>query len=209
MARKAQAILLILLALSFMPMSHAKNLGQYGQVFPVIEEDLRQVILKRLKAMEESGALLKHEALISKQVAESILRPNPLSLTSTKAPKTFLIDPTVWVSKDIFTPDGTLLAKKGLAINPFKHIQFSKTLFFFNADDGKQLSWVKNHYKDYDQVKFILTGGDIRKTSELLGRIYFDLNGVISTQLQIKHVPSVVYQKGLFWKVVEIGAQDV
>lgn len=198
-----------ILSLVFFQTSLAKNLGQYGQVFPVIEEDLRQVILKHLKVMEQNGELLKHERLIEQRVALHIIKPTPLSLASTKTPKSFHVDPTVWVSHDISMPDGSLLAKKGESINPFKHIQFSKTLLFFNADDKRQLRWVQNHHREYTQVKLILTGGDVRETSELLGRIYFDFNGVISNQLHLQHVPSVVSQKGLYWKVVEIGEQDV
>lgn len=188
--------------------SHAKNLGHYGQVFPVIEEDLRQVIMKRLKAMQQSGELAQHQRTINQRVARHIIRPKPLMLTPTKTPKTFRIDPTVWVSHDVWLPNGTQIAKKGMPINPFNHIKFSKTLFFFDADDAKQVAWVSTHYTDYSHVKFILTGGDIRKAAILFGRIYFDLNGVITSRLHIRHVPSVVNQDGLFWKVVEIGAND-
>jgi conjugal transfer pilus assembly protein TraW len=200
---------LILMGLCLhLPVSHAKNIGQYGQVFPVIEEDLRQVIMKRLKKMEQSGELSRHQSDIDRRVAEHIIRPNPLKLAPTKKPKTFRIDPTALVSHDVWAPDGTLVARRGTSINPFSHIKFSKTLFFFNADDAHQVAWVKKHYRDYGHVKFILTGGDIREASELFGRIYFDLNGLITTQLHIRHVPSVVNQDGLYWKVEEIGVND-
>lgn len=186
----------------------AKNIGQYGQVFPVIEEDLRQVILKRLKSMQKTGELETHQRLVEQRVAEHIIRPNPLMLTTIKKPRTFRIDPTIIVSNDLWTPDGTLIARKGTPLNPFNHIKFSKTLIFFDADDANQVAWVKKHYSDYSHVKFILTGGDIREASERFGRIYFDLNGLITSQLHIKHVPSVVNQDGLNWKVTEIGVDD-
>ena len=188
--------------------SHAKNLGHYGQVFPVIEEDIRQVIMKRLNAMQDNGELLRHQRDIEQRVAEHIIRPKPLTLTPTNTPKTFRIDPTVLVSHDVWTPNLTQVAKAGTRINPFQHIKFSKTLFFFNADDAKQIAWVKKHYSDYEHVKFILTGGDIRQAAELFGRIYFDVNGLITSQLHIRHVPSVVNQDGIFWKVREIGGND-
>lgn len=187
---------------------HTKNIGQYGQMFPVIEEDIRQVIMRRLKEMQQNGELAQHQRIIEQRVAKHIIRPKPLSITTTKSPTTYRIDPTVRVSRDIKMPDGTLIAKKGTPINPFHRIKFSKTLFFFNADDAKQVAWVARHYSDYKQVKFILTGGDIQKAAMRFGRIYFDLNGLITTQLQIKHVPCVVNQDGLFWKVVEIGVHD-
>lgn len=186
----------------------AKNVGQYGQVFPVIEEDLRLVIMKRLNAMQQSGELTRHQHIIEQRVAEHIIRPKPLMLATTKTPTVFHIDPTVLVSHDVWTADGVLVARKGTPINPFNHIKFSKTLFFFNADDTHQVAWVQKHYRDYEYVKFILTSGDIRETSELFGRVYFDLDGLITSQLHIRHVPSVVNQDGLFWKVREIGVHD-
>ena len=205
-----KGVLIFILAslCTFIPVSHAKNIGHYGQVFPVIEEDIRQLIMKRLHAMQDNGELLRHQQAIDQRVAEHIIRPEPLHLTTTKTPKTFRINPTVLVSHDVWTPDGLLVAKKGMSINPFNHIKFTKTLFFFNADDANQVAWVKKHYGDYGHVKFILTGGDIREAAEHFGRIYFDLNGVITSRLHIKHVPSVVNQDGLFWKVTEIGAND-
>ena len=186
----------------------AKNIGQYGQVFQVDEEDIRQIIMKRLESMQKSGSLLHVQREIEQRIAAHTIRPKPLTLTTTSKPKTFRIDPTVTVSHDLWTPDGLLIAKAGLRINPFERVHFSKTLFFFNADDARQVAWVKKHYADFNHVKFILTGGDVRVAAELFGRIYFDVNGLISTKLHIKHVPSIVNQDGLYWQVREIGVFD-
>ncbi|HHM2299038.1 TPA: type-F conjugative transfer system protein TraW [Legionella anisa] len=188
---------------------HAHNLGSYGQVFPVIEEDIREVIMKRLHALQDTGALARHQQVIGQRIAEHAIRPKPLKLLPTNEPKTFRIDPSVWVSHDVWGPSGTLVAKAGMRINPFAHIQFSKTLFFFNADDSNQMKWVKKHHRDYKHVKFILTCGDIREASRRLGRVYFDVNGVLTRKLHIKNVPSVVNQDGLYWQIKEIGAHDV
>lgn len=187
----------------------AKDIGNYGQVFPVIEEDIRQVIFKRLHEMELTGELAHHQRDIAERVANHILRPTPVGLSTTVKPSIYHVDPTIVLNHDVYSPDNTLIAKAGTRINPFERVQFSKALFFFNADDKHQTAWVEKHYQDYTQVKFILTGGDIKEASELLGRVYFDLGGQFSTQLQIKHVPSVATQDGLLWKIQEIGVHDV
>lgn len=183
----------------------AKNIGQYGQVFPVVEEDIRHIIMKRLQSMKHSGELAQVQRTIEQRVAEHTIRPKPLPFTTTSNPSTFRIDPTVTVSQDIWAPGGLLIAKAGQRINPFERIHFLKTLIFFNADDARQVAWVKQHYADYHHVKFILTGGDVRVAAEQFGRIYFDINGLIATKLHIKHVPSIVTQDGLHWQVKEIG----
>jgi conjugal transfer pilus assembly protein TraW len=194
--------------LLFSNAASAKNIGQYGQVFQVDEEDIRQIIMKRLESMQQSDSLLHVQHEIEQRIAAHTIRPKPLTLTTTSKPKTFRIDPTVTISHDIWTPDGLLIAKGGLRINPFERIHYLKTLFFFNADDTRQVAWVKKHYADFNHVKFILTGGDVRVAAELFGRIYFDVNGLISTKLHIKHVPSIVNQDGLYWQVREVGVFD-
>ena len=194
-----------LMGVGLMETALGNNLGNYGQVFPVIEEDIRTVILKRLHHMESTGELARRQREIDTRVANHVVRPSPLSLVITNKPEVFHVDPTVTLSQDIWTPDGALVAKAGTRINPFERVHFSKTLFFFNGDDAQQVAWAKSHYKDYEQVKFILTGGDIRDAAAVFGRIYFDMGGVLTTQLQIRHVPSVVNQDGLLWTVTEIG----
>ncbi|WP_233579731.1 type-F conjugative transfer system protein TraW [Legionella septentrionalis] len=184
--------------------AYGKNLGNYGQIFPVLEKDIRQILMNRLHEMESSGELEKYRQEVIGRVSKHIVRPSPLNLSTTNSPQTFYVDPTVTINQDIRLPNGVVVAKAGMRLNPFKHVTFSKTLFFFNSDDKHQLSWVKNHYRDYQYVKFILTGGDIREAANALGRVYFDLNGQLTQLLHIKHVPTIVFQQGLLWKAQEV-----
>lgn len=186
----------------------AQSLGNYGQVFPVIEEDIRHVIMRRLQKMEQDGEMARMQHKFDERVTAHITRPKPLDLTTTIAPKSFHVDPTITVNHDIYAPDGVLVAKKGMQLNPFDHIHFSKTLIFFNGDDAVQVAWVLKHYKDYQHVKFILTGGDIRDAANHFGRIYFDVGARLKLMLHIEHVPTVVNQDKRQWLVKEIGAHD-
>lgn len=201
MAKALSFMLLLFVSLT----TQAKNLGVYGEVFPVVEKDLRELLMGRLKEMETTGELAHYQEEMIHRVNEHLIRPKPLNLSTTVKSKSFHVDPTVTVNQDLIGPNGLLIAKAGARLNPFEHISFSKTLIFFNADDKWQVTWVKTHYKDYSYVKFILTGGDVRQASELFGRVYFDLNGHLTERLHLQHVPSVVYQEGLRWKVQEVG----
>jgi conjugal transfer pilus assembly protein TraW len=183
----------------------AQNLGNYGAVFPVIEYDIRQVIMEKLKRMRISGELKEHQEKMIQRVSQNVRRPKPLNLPTTNHPKSFTVDPSIIVNQDIRDAQGRVIAPKGTHLNPFTRISFSKTLFFFNADDSKQVSWVKNHYQEYAHVTFILTAGDVTDASELLGHVYFDLRGRLSRYFHLKHVPAIVNQKGLLWFVQEIG----
>lgn len=184
---------------------YAQNLGNYGEVFPIVEQDIRHVIMEKLKLMQATGELKEHQSRMIKRVTQQVRRPKPINLSTTSHPKLFTMDPSITVNQDISDAHGKIIAQKGTQLNPFNRVSFSKTLFFFNADDSKQVSWVKNHYQEYAHVKFILTAGDVTEASEVLGSVYFDLRGRLSRYFHLKHVPSIVRQQGLVWEIKEIG----
>ncbi len=200
---------LISLAAIFISQSiMALDLGNNGKIFDVQEHDIREVILARLNHMKSEGSLDKLEKALQEDMTKRIIRPKPVQLTTTRDPKTYYVNPEVMVNEDITTPDGQLIAKKGVYINPFDYVTYRKTLFFFDADDKEQRAWVKKHYKDYELVKFILTKGDIKEASENIGRIYFDMGGKLSRYYHLEHVPAVVAQDKKQWKIQEIGVGD-
>ena len=209
MMRCSQLFITVLIGFGLNHVGFAKNLGNYGQVFSIAEEDIRDFMMRRLQFMDKSGELAQAQKEIQSRVSSHVLRPTPLNLPTTLRPKRFHVDPTVIVNHDIFTSDGMRIAQKGTRLNPFDHVSFRKTLFFFDADDKKQVKWVKAHYQNYDHVKFILTGGEITKAADIFGRIYFDLGGNLCKRLHIEHVPSVVRQTGHVWVIQEIGVHDV
>jgi conjugal transfer pilus assembly protein TraW len=208
MARYRSLLIGLLIGLGLNHAGMTKSIGNYGQVFSIAEEDIRDFIMRRLQFMDKSGELVRAQHDIQQRVSAHVLRPTPLNLPTTTTPKRFHVDPAVIVHHDIFTPEGIRVAQKGARLNPFEHVSFSKSLFFFDADDKAQVAWAKAHYQYYRQVKFILTGGDISKAAELFGRIYFDLGGGLCKRFHIEHVPSVVNQEGRVWAIQEIGVHD-
>lgn len=188
---------------------YAQNLGNYGAVFPIVEQDIRQVIMEKLKIMQATGELKEHQSKMIKRVTQQVRRPKPINLPTTNHPKSYTLDPSITVNQDISDAYGKIIAQKGTHLNPFTRVSFSKTLFFFNADDAQQVAWVKNHYQEYSHVKFILTGGDVTNASEILGQVYFDWRGRLSRYFHLKHVPSIVRQQGLVWEIKEIGHDEI
>lgn len=186
----------------------AANLGNYGEIFKVIEMDIREVIMRRLHALEASGELAHYQEDVQKRVSAHIIRPKALALSTTNHPLSFQVDPSMIVNHDILGPNGLVIARRGAHLNPFDVISYAKTLFFFDGDDKHQVAWVIRHYQDYGHVKFILTGGDIRDGANRFGRIYFDIGGQLISYFHIKHVPSIVNQEGRVWRIQEIGVHD-
>ncbi|GAB6264303.1 type-F conjugative transfer system protein TraW [Photobacterium sp. R1] len=200
------------------PILQAKNLGVMGHVFPISEIDMLDWIDNRLRTFEQNGELDVMKNQMQIQVKESVERPPPVQgLTPTNNPKTFFIDPTLTLAKDIKDNQGRVLYKAGTAINAMdsrtwpqlekKHIpqfHFSKELILFDADDTKQRLWAMS-YRTEKSVKWILTQGEPGKMAHLLdNKVYFDQGGNISRYFELKHIPVVISQEGTRWKVKEV-----
>lgn len=199
----------MILLLSYLALGtvNANTVGHFRGAYPVIEHDIRAVIYNRLNAMEKSGEMAIKKQEMIKRVEKQLERPRPTLLSTTTEPHIFYVDPSITINQDIYSEKGDFIAKKGTVINPFDRITFKKVLVFFNADDQKQVEWVKNNYAKYQHVKFILTGGSVKEASQLFGNVYFDLQAGLSQKLALQHVPSVVEQQDRQWRITEVGIQ--
>jgi conjugal transfer pilus assembly protein TraW len=189
---------------------YAKNLGVYGETFPIDEQDLKEIIYAKLHLMEQNGELDKLKTRFIKNVKEHTLRPVPVKgLTTTEHPKTFYYDPDYVLKENITDEKGSILTKAGTAINPLATVSFKSAMLFLNADDIRQIHWATKEAQKHELVKHILVQGNVKRAGELLKeRIYFDQSGAISRQLGIKHIPCVVTQAGKKLEIREVNINE-
>jgi conjugal transfer pilus assembly protein TraW len=210
------SILLLMLAVTS---AQAKNLGVWGPLFPIEEQDIREFIYQRLNEMEQNGEMTLLNKKFIKNVKEHALRPTPVAgLTvigntkkakETKETKTFYYDPTYILNRDIEDYEGNIIAKKGTIINPLDTITLHGVLFFLDADDKRQIKWALSNAKKYDYVRYILVKGNIKEAGKKLNdRIYFDQYGLITKQLGIKHIPCIVKQEGKKLQIQEFVLKE-
>jgi len=185
----------------------AKNLGTWGTVFPIEEQDIKEFIYERLNHMKQNGELEKINTTFMKNTKKHMLRPTPVAnITTTDQPKIFYYDPIYTLIKNIEDEKGKVIVKAGTTVNPLDTIKLHGVLFFINADDKKQINWAITTTKRYEYVKYILVKGNIKTAGEVLNkRIYFDQNGNLTKQLGIKHVPCVVKQSGKKLEIQEFS----
>ena len=201
---------LILPILFTIASAQAKNLGVWGSLFPVEEQDIREFIYQRLNEMQQNGDMALLNKKFIKNVKEHALRPTPVSglttIKETKKTKTFYYDPTYVLDKDIKDHERNVIAKKGTIINPLDTIKLHGVLFFLDADDTKQIKWALKNSKKHEYVKYILVKGNIKEAGKRLNdRIYFDQYGLITKQLGIKHIPCIVKQEGKKLQIQEFS----
>ena len=184
----------------------AKDYGQAGQTFPVIEPDLLATIEARLKRAESSGELARMNDVFAKRVEAKVRRPKPVDgITPARTARSWDYDPTIAVERDIRDHKGNLIAAAGQRINPLDFVAIRQDLVFVDGDDVAQLAWATTRYTDL-KAKIIFVGGSpIEAMTAKKRRFYFDQEGKLTSTFGISHTPAVVTQSGKVMKVSEIA----
>ena len=174
------------------PLTYAADLGTWGDLWPVREQDMLELITQRLQGLQQSGQWDKTMGEFKQRVIENSQRPAPvegLHRAEKYAQRWF--DPSIRLTEDLKDNEGRVFAHQGELINPLKTVPFMQTLYFINGDDPDQIAWMKRQVPETLMSKIILVRGSVPDTSAALdSRIYFDQNGVLSKRFGLTSVPA-------------------
>jgi conjugal transfer pilus assembly protein TraW len=177
--------------------AESKDLGIFGETFQILEKDLLEEIMLKLKKMERTGKLEAEKEKVERRVKEMILHPYPIAdIAHTQSRKEYTFDPTIAVTRDLSDHRGRIFAHRGMRFNPLDKINMSKPLLFIDGDDVTHVKWAISKINENNLGKIILVKGspsDLQK--QLRREVYFDQQGLITAKLGIRHVPAIVFQK--------------
>ncbi len=181
----------------------AKDLGQYGPVYPVIEDSLKQTLIEKAFQMEQSGELEMMQDNMKKQTQNYLENPTPVKrITKTQKERTFYVDPSVILDDPIVDETGKVLVAKGSKINPLDTIDFDHALYFIDGTDEAQIEWVLDDANPSDTI--VLVKGSVRQLmDEYKLMVYFDQGGSLTQSLNINQVPARVTSEKGWLKVDE------
>lgn len=188
------------------PTLYAKEVGVFGETYPILEEDFLQFIQKRLKTMQENGEWKKIQDQMQARATSRADRPNVLeNITKATSKKQWYIDSSIKLSNDLKDHQGRIFAKTGTTFNPLSTVSLKNALLFIDADDEKQVEWAKRKIREFNHhTKIILVKGSISSTEKIFHqRIYFDQQGQLTKHFHIEHVPAKVLQKEMLLQVTE------
>lgn len=189
---------------------HAKDFGVRGKIAPIEEEDPIVLIQSKLKTMEQTGELERHNRELQKKTRTAIERPKPVEgLLKAKKNRTFYYDPTYIVLEDIKDHTGQIFYKKGTKINPLETISLSQELLFFDGDDENQVVFAKEKLKESSVKLILVKGAPLSISEELKVPVYFDQSGLLTKKLGIHHVPALVTQEDMRLRIEEIKREYV
>ena len=156
--------------------------------------------------MQANGELEKMNNKLVAKAKYKANRPTPVAgITRATETKVWEFDPTYIATKDISTSYGVIV-KKGDRVNPLDKIPLSKIIIFYDGDDKKQIAWVKNKCRKFnDRCKLVLVNGAISDQTIIFNKpVYFDQFGSLTTKFNIKHAPAVIKQKGNVLEITEV-----
>ncbi len=184
----------------------AKDLGTFGHLYLIVEEDLLETLKKNMSKLskEQLDAIQKK---VQKHYASYIQSPQCISgLKEAQAYRQYYFDPSLCADQDIRDRQGSIIVQRGKCINPLLTIFRLDDLLFFDGSDSKQVEWAK---KQSPEAKWILTKGKPLELEENEGRpVYFDQRGLLIHKFGIHNIPARVSKEGLGLKIEEIPLGD-
>lgn len=182
------------------------DLGKQGATYAISEPNIMEVMIAEVKKIDMQAW---KEKAFNSYWDTARLYPVPAAIEARQRE----IDPTVTVTRDVVTPDGTVLAKKGERYNPLGLVGFHKTLLIFDATSKAQLDWAKGYITDHPDtaIKAITSSVDREHgwpgfwaAEKALGVPLYVLGLRVKDTFKIEHVPTIVSADSRVFTVEEV-----
>ena len=182
----------------------ARDYGQRGAMFPVIERDLLEQIHTRLAQMEKSGETARLNQELKRRTIARVNRPDPVvGLIRAHESRSWPFDPTITLAADIREAKGELIHAAGTRVNPLDSVALRVPLLFLDGDDPAQIAWALR--QDPNAKLILVKGAPLELMKARQRRFYFDQGGNLTEKFAIRAVPARVRQNGRVLEVSEIA----
>lgn len=184
----------------------AKNLGVYGETYPVVEVSFIEALQAKIQKMVDNGDWETYKQKYIKDTMDGFKRPKGFDLPHAVTSRTRYFDPSIILEMDMRLPDGNYLARKGDYINPLKNQNMSSPLIFIDGDNEKQVKWAIQKRLENPKAYIVLVKGNWYELSvKNKTKFWFDQTGEFINRMGIERTPSFVSQDNLRLKIDEVG----
>lgn len=203
--RIARSLLAVLVVGCATTSAGARDYGQQGTTFPVVEVDMLAAIEAKLRAAQATGRIAAMQRDMQVRANARVRRPAPVAgISPARERRTWTYDPTITVQQDISDGRGRLIIARGTRVNPLDKVPMRTSLVFIDGDDPAQVRWAIGSTTALNAKVVLVKGAPLALMDATQRRIYFDQGGKISGKFGITHVPAVVEQAGRTLKVTEM-----
>lgn len=201
MARMTALLAALLLAASSLP---AKDFGGVGQLYPIAEPDILETIRTGFIAMERDGRMERLRRLSVAQVKRTIERPRGASLPRATAARSFAVDLSITLERDLEDHQGRVFARAGTVINPLYYSKFDKRIVMIDGDDPAQVAFALEAGDEQDTLIVLARGAPLELMRAHGRRFWFDSDQQMLTKFNITALPSVVTRGAHSMRVSEV-----
>lgn len=195
--------LLPLAALICVP-AMARDYGQQGTVYPVIEADLLQAIRTRLGQLEASGETARLNQELKRRTIARVNRPEPVAgMGLAQKMRVWRFDPTIAVERDIVDDKKRVILAAGTRVNPLDTVPLRTPLLFLNGDNPGELAWATARFKPHAAKLILVRGAPLELMRQRQRRFYFDQGGQLVAHFGIRATPATVEQDGRALRITE------
>lgn len=191
--------LVILSVLSLVTLANAKDLGVQGNIWPIVEKDIREMMVEQAARTDWKPV----QDQLKKSAETFTDRLPKRQMGSPDKTETNWIDPSIELTSDIQAPvkqpDGSIvwqvLAAKGTKVNPLHQMRPVTAFFLFDAADEDQLKLAKALFaREPDRIVPVESGrGNIKESSDVLERAVFHASDAMLSKFQVRGLPTLIY----------------
>lgn len=182
----------------------ARDYGQQGAVWPVVEPDLLAQIHARLAHLEKTGETARLNEELKRRTIARVNRPEPVAgLGAAAATRSWRFDPTITVDRNISDDKGRVIIAVGTRVNPLDTVPLRAPLVFLDGDDPTQLAWAARRFGGTRAKLILVRGAPLELMKARQRRFYFDQGGSLVKHFGIRAVPATVEQQGRVLLVTE------
>lgn len=193
---------MVIIALAVSLATTGQNLGTYGEVFEIEEEDCLDMIHRKLRENKHKGVDISEAPELVTKLAK---RLKPVEgITETEEARKFKYDPSIVLNRDLKNTKGIVFARKGERINPLDKVSLSKPIVFIDGTKEKHIKYAASQLRMNVLTKVVLIRGSPFQAGHEIKMLipeifqsevtFFDQHGLLTKKLGVKHVPAIVYQ---------------
>jgi conjugal transfer pilus assembly protein TraW len=182
----------------------ARDYGQQGTVYPVIEADLLQAIRTRLGQLEASGETARLNQELKRRTISRVNRPEPVAgMGLAEKMRVWRFDPTITIERDIVDDKKRVILTAGTRVNPLDTVPLRTPLLFLNGDNPAEIAWATGRFKPHSAKLILVRGAALELMRQKQRRFYFDQGGKLIAHFGIRATPATVEQDGRALRVTE------
>ena len=181
----------------------AKDLGVWGEVWPIEEADLLEQVEETLEALQRSGEWARMEEAAKARAREKLEAPPPVpGIAPASEPRSWLYDPAIVVQENVLGPGGIVIATAGTRIEPLSHRPMTQALLFIDGTRPVEVQWA---LAQVAPTRIVLLSGRPFDLARTHGRaFYFDQGGVLAQRFGLRATPARMRQEGLKLRIEEV-----